>query len=585
MGTVILHWIVRIVSLSWLTGPIFDKELRVSSRRRRSYVLRCLYIGFFAVLTSLVWIEAVPRSSSSLFQASRMAQAGQGIVMFVVWFQFIAAQLVAIVMLSTAISDEIYSKTLGLLMTTPIGSFQIVLGKLLSKLLQLLLLLAITLPLLAIVRVFGGVPWEFLVCGLALTLSTCVFYGTLSLFFSIFTRRAHTVIIATIITAGVLFLLVPILSFLVFHDVVSEQIVAERLALINPYMMLTMTSAFLFGARGMGRMPWVIHCGIALAVSVLLMLLAALFVRKVALRQATGQEIFGAGRRRRREGPEGGRPGRVRRVVGSCIFWKERRTPLLGRFSILRLIIGVLLLGLLLLTYGLCFWEHDVLEEDGTQIGYVVVFTGLGILLTMILPATSITSEKESRSWPILLTTTVSNGQILWGKFLGAIRRCSVAWLLLALHAAVFVALGVLQPVIMFHLGIIVPSVVVFLCGSGLYFSVRCRRTTTAVIANVGLAAGLWAIIPLLMALLTMAVHGDEDVLALYMDTNPFVQAVVVTAAAAPQGSLHRYDWIQGGMRDVESSTLWICTVGLLYVIAGLLFLWRAGARLRQQPV
>ena len=584
MGAAILHWVIRIAGLSWLTGPIFDKELRVSSRRRRNYVLRCIYIVFFAVLTSLVWIEAVPRSSTSVFQASRMAQAGQGIVTFVVWFQFIGAQLIAIVMLSTAISDEIYSKTLGLLMTTPVGSLQIVLGKLLSKLLQLLLLLAITLPLLAIVRVFGGVPWEFLVCGLALTLSTSIFFGTLSLFFSIFTRRAHTVIIATIITAAILFLLVPILSFLMFHDVVSEQIIAERLALVNPYMMLMMASASLLGAAAVGVAPWPIHCGIALGASALLLFLATLFVRKVALRQATGQEIFGAGRRRRKKGSESDVRVRIRRVVGPCIFWKERRSPLWGRFSVMRLIIGILGLGLLLLTYGLCAWEHT-LDDDGAHIGYVVVYTGLGILFTMVLPATSITSEKESRSWPILLTTTVSNGQILWGKFLGAMRRCSAAWLLLMLHVIVFVLLGTLHPVVLFHFGIIVPCLLVFLCGSGLYFSVRCKRTTTAVIANVSLAISLWALIPLLMALVTMAAHGNEDILECYMDTNPFVQAIVVTVAAAPRGSLNRYDWIQGGMRDLESATTWIFVVGGAYTVAGLLFLWRAGARLRRHPV
>src|SRR5690606_22788220 len=132
------------VNLCWLTGPIFDKELRVSSRRRRNYVLRFVYVAFFLVFASLIWMEEMPSGAGSVYHVSRMGRAAQQIVVSVVWFQFIASHAVAIVMLSTAISDEIYSKTLGLLMTTPIGSLQIVLGKLLSKLLQLLLLLAIT---------------------------------------------------------------------------------------------------------------------------------------------------------------------------------------------------------------------------------------------------------------------------------------------------------------------------------------------------------------------------------------------------------------------------------------------------------
>ena len=42
----------KVLSPSWLTGPIFGKELRVSSRRRRNYVLRFVYLmlltGFLA---------------------------------------------------------------------------------------------------------------------------------------------------------------------------------------------------------------------------------------------------------------------------------------------------------------------------------------------------------------------------------------------------------------------------------------------------------------------------------------------------------------------------------------------------------
>ena len=211
MAAIIMSWMVRVFGLAWLTGPIFDKEMRVSSRRRRNYVLRFLYIGVFMVLLAMVWAQSMAYRGASAYQVSRMARAGQAIVSVVLWFEFLAAQVIAVVMLSTSISDEIYHRTLGVLMTTPIGAFQIVVGKLLSKLLQLVLLLAISLPLLAIVRVFGGVPWDFLVSGLCVTLTTSLFVGSLSLLFSIFTRRAYSVIIVTILAMGFLFAVLPLL--------------------------------------------------------------------------------------------------------------------------------------------------------------------------------------------------------------------------------------------------------------------------------------------------------------------------------------------------------------------------------------
>jgi len=583
MGTIVLNWIMRIGSLSWLTGPIFDKELRVSSRRRRSYVLRFIYIAFFTILAALVWEEAVPHGSSALIRASRMAQAGQVIITFVVWFQFIGSQVIAIVMLSTAISDEIYSKTLGLLMTTPVGSFQIVLGKLLSKLLQLLLLLAITLPLLAIVRVFGGVPWRFLVCGLSITVTTAIFLGTLSLFFSIFTRRAHTVIIVTILGAGVLFLLVPLLAMLLFHERYSEQVILRAVSYVNPFLMMSQVTESALMSRGAGGMHWPVHCGIALGSSALLLLLATIFVRKVALRQATGQEIFSADGKRPKWRRRAAAETRIRRVVGPCVFWKERRMPLWGRLNVITIVAEFIALGLLLLTYILVFIEGG-LAEEGVQVGYVVVFVSLGLLLTMVQPATCITSEKESRAWPILLTTTVSNWDILWGKFLGAVRRCLMAWSLLGAHAIAFALLGILHPLAIVQLGILVTWVVFFLCGAGVYFSTRFRRTTMAVIANVTLAACLWAIVPMLLGLIFAVARADGDVLEFYLDMNPFVHAVVITIAAT-DSNLGNYDWVQGGLRDVGSAMFWMLFTAAAYIGASLLFLWRAWARMRRHPV
>jgi ABC-type transport system involved in multi-copper enzyme maturation permease subunit len=169
MATELTKSVRSLLNPARLTGPIFDKELRVSSRR---------------------WTQLVSYYQPGAFQAAWMSEAGKMIISTIVWFQFCATQLVAIIMLSTSISDEIYNRTLGLLMTTPINSFQIVMGKLLSKLLQLMLLLAISLPLLAIVRIFGGVPWDYIISSLCITLTTVAFVGSLSLLFSIFSRRS-----------------------------------------------------------------------------------------------------------------------------------------------------------------------------------------------------------------------------------------------------------------------------------------------------------------------------------------------------------------------------------------------------------
>ena len=143
--TAVYNFIWKALSPFSLTGPIFDKELRVSSRRRRNYILRFAYIALLTAFLALVWIEAMGQTGSGVYRVSRMAEAGKAIIVYIVWFQFCAVQILAVIMLSNSISDEIYHRTLGVLMTTPITSFQIVMGKLSSKLFQLILLLGVSL--------------------------------------------------------------------------------------------------------------------------------------------------------------------------------------------------------------------------------------------------------------------------------------------------------------------------------------------------------------------------------------------------------------------------------------------------------
>ena len=222
-----------------LIGPIFDKELRVSSRRRRNYVLRCAYIGFISLILLFSWYSTlrIRGSGSAVYQVSRLSLVGRAVVITIVWFQFIATQLMAVVMLSSSMSDEIRTGTLAALMTTPISSFQIVVGKLLSKLLQFVLLLAISLPLLAIIRAFGGVPWDYVVSSVCITLTASIFAGSLSLFHSIIYRHAHRVVISVIILHLIVFgalpgILMSIATAGLFDAKLANALIASGLYLI-----------------------------------------------------------------------------------------------------------------------------------------------------------------------------------------------------------------------------------------------------------------------------------------------------------------------------------------------------------------
>jgi len=592
----------RFLSLYWLTGPIFDKELRVSSRRRRNYVLRFAYVALLTVFLALVWIEAMGQSGSAVYRISRMAEAGKFIIVCMVWFQFCATQFLAVVLLSNSISDEIYHRTLGLLMTTPISSFQIVMGKLFSKLLQLILLMAISLPLLAIIRVMGGVPWNYVISSLCITLTTIIFVGSLSLFFSIFSRRTYVVIIITILTIGFVFALLPLLTAWIWHAmdldrIISQKILSTVIFTPNFYCTMFFNSMMMVEPRAAAGMPaylWSLNCGIMLALSTILLFISVIIVRKVALCQATGQLDGSAGKRRsRRAAKEGGVSrqvfaGAIRRVVGPPIIWKELRSPMFRHHKIRTFIFVSFGLILLSGTYYLCA-KTLVLDDEETHAAFAVIFLGVGMLFTIVLPATSITTEKESRSWPVLLATPLDDKDILLGKFIGILRRCFPAWLLLFGHIIAFSLIGFIHPFAIVQTGILVTWIAIFLSGSGLYFSSRFKHTTTAVLMNFALVAAIWAILPLLMAIIasinTPFTRDARDLVEAYIDTNPFVHMgnIMIATAGGNSDKTGNYYWPGQGTLNATKSTVWMlaCMVG--YILIGFLFAWRAKCQFRRK--
>ncbi|MHC4117852.1 MAG: ABC transporter permease [Planctomycetota bacterium] len=593
MTAILLNLFGRLLSLSWLTGPIFDKELRVSSRRRRNYVLRSVYLAFLTIVLAMVWagMRGFRGSGSALYLMSRMADAGKAVIAYTVWFQFCTTQVVAVIMLSTSISDEVYNRTLGLLMTTPISSFQIVMGKLFSKLLQLILLLAISLPLLAIVRVFGGVPWGYVVSSLCMTLTTVIFVGSLSLLFSIFTRKAYVVIVVTFLTLVVIFALLPLGIYAVWdlaNSSISEKELMAGLFLPNPYCNMFFNTMAMVEPRAAAMMPtfyWHLHCGTMLAASAVILFLSVLCVRRVALRQAAGQLGVSSRKRRSTKGSAGSSAGRdhadaaTRRVTGPAVLWKEMRLPILGRSK--RLTSFVIAAGLIVIvgSYYLCA-VYDMFDDAETHIVYTIVYLGLGILFTIVLASTCITSEKEARSWPLLLTTTLDDREILFGKFVGTLRRCFPAWVLLIGHIIGFSLAGQIHPVAIMQMTILILWLVIFLSCSGLYFSSRCKRTTTAVIMNFALAVGLWFVVPILLAL-TTAITRDGGLTESYMDTHPFVHAGVCMDATAGRSSPGNYDWL-GSNSGVAGATAWMMVCMSGYVLLGVILACCALRRFRR---
>jgi hypothetical protein len=125
-------------------------------------------------------------------------------------------------------------------------------------------------------------------------------------------------------------------------------------------------------------------------------------------------------------------------------------------------------------------------------------FMLIAIVRLAVLSASSITIEKEARTWPILLATPLEDSDILRGKAIAAFRRnlpLLVVLIVLRLASWLLSALGGLPMsyslVYLIREAISLAGVVVLVIGLGLYFSVRMRTTNAAVAATVGVYFGV----------------------------------------------------------------------------------------------
>lgn len=191
------------------------KELRGRMRGRRAFIILTVYLlllGGFALMVEKV-MESTFNIGFGGTNAAASPAIGQGI--FAALLMLMTLQVVFLAASSTAgaISLEREKQTLELLVTTPISSVAIVVGKLLSALIYVFLLIAASIPLMAVVFVFGGVGPEDVVRGYIVLIATALGLGSFGLLCSSIVKRttastAITIFGVLAISIGTVFLLV-----------------------------------------------------------------------------------------------------------------------------------------------------------------------------------------------------------------------------------------------------------------------------------------------------------------------------------------------------------------------------------------
>jgi ABC-type transport system involved in multi-copper enzyme maturation permease subunit len=268
-------------------AALLTKELRLRLRRERFVWLIIIYL----LVMGLLGFGFLQRANvfSGGYQGYLLSQIGAQLYALLSFIQLFLIVFIAPAFTATAINGEKERQTFDLLLCSKLSAFSLLAGKLIAGLVNVLLLIAASIPLFSLVFFFGGVSPLQVLSTLVIFIITAVVAGTFGLFCSTLIHRPTTsTAIAYTFCACWLFAY-PVISILTLGSSIPANsrwyIWIQWLNAWNPISALN--SAVSSGQSGASNFylfrvhltPWVAFTLVSLVIAILLFLLSIIFVK------------------------------------------------------------------------------------------------------------------------------------------------------------------------------------------------------------------------------------------------------------------------------------------------------------------
>lgn len=186
--------------LKWLLqNPVTVKELRSRMRGSRAAIVLTVYLILMAGFVTAIYMGYAASSNQAFGPDPR--KAGQPIFATLLGIQVLLVCFLAPSFTTSAITGEKERQTYDLLRTTLLSARSLVLGKLISALGYVFLLLLATVPLQSVAFLLGGISGIELFISQLIILVSAVTFAMLGLFFSAMMRTTLASSVVTFATS------------------------------------------------------------------------------------------------------------------------------------------------------------------------------------------------------------------------------------------------------------------------------------------------------------------------------------------------------------------------------------------------
>lgn len=493
--------------------PILLRELLANARRTRTYVFQTIFLA--VMVLCLIPAYADPSGDA--------ADRGRKIFEYGGYLQVILILLLAPAVTANAIVEEKSNNTLDLLLLTGAGPFAIVWGKFLSRFSNLAFLLLLTVPILFAVLTLGGISGASILIEFVILLSFGVLGAGVGILLSTILPKTTTVLITGyVLLASMLVLPLALEKFGVLGAKAGAfPLLAAQISPVYDLIYLFHPQRFV-STESFPKSWWVCplwNAGLGLTfvlVSGLILPYARAVTRVMSLRQSLDafdrfsffliRFRFGAVLRMvtGKAAATEDKINEEHRAIGkqNPIYWKETCVNTIGRNRYWWRVNLTILVGL----FGTYAIFSQFIPKGLSDIEFhrymIAVLTGILVLLSTIIAATTVSQEREDGTLVLLATTPINCATYVKGKVRGVARNLIFLVGLPFLHVVIWVVAGVVHPVTIIYLLLSIPLAVIAQIMQGIFVSLVFPTTLRAIMGALVLII-IQAALPLVCCLPT----------------------------------------------------------------------------------
>jgi ABC-type transport system involved in multi-copper enzyme maturation permease subunit len=182
-------------------NPILKKELVLGSRSMKFPIALMCYSAVMAIV-ALGFLSVSYSEYSGTMNYSTLTE----IFLILSFMQLVLICIIIPVLTAGSIAGERERQTLDLLLTAPVSSVTIILGKLLSSMCNVVLFVISSLPAMALAFLYGGIQWKYLLVFLVAILVTAFFNGAIGVWCASIFKKTILSIVMTLVVEAIFFI-------------------------------------------------------------------------------------------------------------------------------------------------------------------------------------------------------------------------------------------------------------------------------------------------------------------------------------------------------------------------------------------